>query len=123
MANNVVQTPEEAGFKARPEYAVPLELALRMVRIVPEYNCGEDCPGGEHVHSIVMAGPAALGAHVCLSRFREVIEERGIERSGDNATAAGYGLTTWRQNGPGARDPEGFHAVFYDTVPGAETMA
>jgi len=117
------QSPQEAGYHARPEYAVPLEEALRMVKIVPNYNCGASCPGGDHVHTVVMAGPVAAGAHWCLDTFRQHVQEWGIERSGQNAMSHGLGLVTWKQNGeypadlmPANYDPKGFHAVYFDTI-------
>lgn len=116
------QSPEEAGFRARPEYAVPLDQALEHVEWVPEYTCGEDCPGGPHAHTIVVVGGMSLGAHICRERLREVWEERGVEVSGANAQQMGYGLTHWRENTTALGIPParpGFHAVYVRTTKGA----
>lgn len=122
MTDQAAQTIEEAGYHARPEFAVSLEEAMSMLKIVPEYRCGGECKGGPHVHTVVMAGPVAAGAHWCLSTFEQHIAEMGLERSGENATNSGYGLVTWKQNGrypagvmPDSYDAEGFHPVYFDT--------
>jgi hypothetical protein len=76
------------------EYAVPIEDAVALLDVIPDYDCGngpEPC-----VHTFVDAPFGQLGAHWSLTDLRAQMERLGVERAGDMARKAGHGLVVRR---------------------------
>ncbi len=80
------------------EYAVPIDEALKSLDIEPDYDAGSG--PGECVHTFKDAGPILIGAHWYLSDLLVMMEEHGVERSGDAATKANHGLVILHPKGP-----------------------
>ena len=80
----------EQPWKARPEYAVPLAEALERLVIQEDYDAGEG--PGPHVHTYCSTAFTLIGAHWPLAALRRLIEQRGVEESGPQASATGHPL-------------------------------
>jgi hypothetical protein len=112
------QTPQEAKYHARPEYAVPLDDAVAMLKIEDNYSCGCEEDPGPHVETLVEVVTdrerregMTLTARWPVSRVRQHFIRMGVEASGDEATAAGYGLVSWRNDDPLVRA----HPIYFRT--------
>ena len=76
------------------EYAVPVDEAIDLLDIIPDYDPGDGpkpC-----VHTFAESGFGLLGAHWSLDDLRTLFETYGVERAGDAATAMGHGLVVLR---------------------------
>lgn len=78
----------------RDTHMVPLDEALARLDVIEDYDPGDGpkpC-----VHTFVDAAFGLLGAHWSLEDLRELIEEHGVETSGEMATAMHHGLVVLR---------------------------
>lgn len=92
------------------EWKVDPAEAVSMLAVIEDYDDGNGprpC-----VHTLVDGGFGVIGAHWGLDDVTALIEEQGVERSGEAAQAMGHGLVVLR---PG-KGP-----LFLETKPPSET--
>jgi hypothetical protein len=96
----MTQTNPEEEVKMSDETRVEVSLddATKRLEVIPDYDPGDGA--GPCVHTFLSGGLGLLGAHWKLDKIRALIEEHGVEESGEQAKAMRHGLVILRDGEP-----------------------
>lgn len=93
---------------AREEYSVPLETAIEMLDVIPDYDPGGEGGPGPCVHDFLTSSFGLLGAHMRLDEAVALMREHGVEEAGPTMTAMRHGLVVMEPGEDGSVRPRFF---------------
>jgi hypothetical protein len=76
------------------DYTVPADEAMKCLDVISDYDPGDGpkpC-----VHTFAQSGLGLLGAHWSVTDLRALMEQHGVQQSGEQASAMHHGLVVIR---------------------------